>query len=257
MNQGYVKMWRKSKDSSVFAHEGLWKLFCLCLMKACHKETEVTIPGILQPIKLKPGQFVTGRESLWEEYHQLHLKKKPRRKPAPHAITLFRWLLTLQDMSILHIKTYNKYSIITIFNWNRYQQDEQQMHISCTSNVHKQECIKNVKETPEKISLEVSALRNRYPDQDLLDQVFKAIASTRKSNRVSDSILLTQLQKWDRYPVEQVLSGIRIYLDKGYAEQGKDEKYLLGIIRNQKSVEQKPISTGSALLDSYYARNPS
>lgn len=139
MNRGYVKLWRKTKDSPVFAHEGLLKLFILCILKANHKPADVIIPGILKPIHLEPGQFITGRESLWEDYHQLHLKKKPRRKPTPHAITVFRWLLTLQDMSILHIKSYNKYSIITVLNWIQYQQNEQQMHINCTSNVHKQE----------------------------------------------------------------------------------------------------------------------
>jgi hypothetical protein len=53
--------------------------------------------------------------------------------------------------------------------------------------------------------------------------------------------------------VEQVEVGMRIYLDKGCADQGKGEKYLMGIIRNQKVEEPKEQSTGSVLLDSYYA----
>ena len=84
------------------------------------------------------------------------------------------------------------------------------------------------KKTPDFFSL-----KNRYPNQDLIDQVFRAIASTRKYGKVSDSILYTQLKKWAPYPVEQVEAGIRIYLDKDYAGQGKREEYLMGIIRNQ------------------------
>jgi len=54
----------------------------------------------------------------------------------------------------------------------------------------------------------------------------------------------------------QVEAGIRVYLEKDYASQGKDEKYLLGIIRNQKAEEQgQESTTGSALLDAHYARN--
>lgn len=77
------------------------------------------------------------------------------------------------------------------------------------------------------------SLKNKYSDPDLIDQVFNAIASTRKCGKVADSVLLAQLQKWERYPVEQVQAGIRIYIEKDYAGQGKRESYLLGIIRNQ------------------------
>ena len=65
--------------------------------------------------------------------------------------------------------------------------------------------------------------------------VFDALRSTRKSNRIAESVLLSQLQKWERYPVVQVEAAIRTYLEKDYAGQGKAEAYLLGIIRNQKA----------------------
>jgi len=244
MNRGYIKLWRKSKESAVFAHEGLWKLWCLCLMKANHEGAEVMITGLLNPIKLKPGQFITGRNSLWEDYHQRHLKKRqPRRKPAPSLITVYRWLLALQEMQLLNIKSYNKYSIITIINWNQYQQNEQQMNNRRTTDEHKQELREELKEeTPAFFSL-----KNRYSDPDLIDKVFTTIANTRKCGKVKDSVLLTQLRKWGKYPAEQVEAGIRIYLEKDYAGQGKREEYLLGIIRNQpKGIEpnsqQPPIS---------------
>jgi hypothetical protein len=54
---------------------------------------------------------------------------------------------------------------------------------------------------------DIFSLRERYSDQELIDDAFTAIASTRKSNKVADSVLLVQLQKWERYPVEQVVSG--------------------------------------------------
>ena len=240
MNRGYIKLWRKSKESAVFAHEGLWKLWCLCLMKANHEGAEVMITGLLNPIKLKPGQFITGRNSLHCDYHQGHLKKKHRRKPAPSVITVYRWLSQLENMQLLNIKTYNKYSIITIINWHQYQTDEQQMNNRRTSNEHKQELKEELKEeTPDFFSL-----KNRYSDVDLIDSVFAAFASTRKCGKVKDSVLLAQLRKWEKYPVEQVESGIRIYLDKDCAGQGKREEYLWGIIRNQTGIKpntQQPL----------------
>ena len=156
-------------------------------------------------------------------------------------------------MQILNIKSYNKFSIITVINWNLYQQDEQQMNNRWTTDEHKQECIKNDKE---KNPADFSNFLKRYSDENLIQKVFDVIKSTRKSGKVSDSILIAQLQKRERYPVEQVESGIMVYLEKGYADQGKREAYLPGIIRNSRGQIQKPVtreSTGSALLDSQYA----
>ena len=97
------------------------------------------------------------------------------------------------------------------------------------------------------------SLRERY-DQALIDKIFQAIASTRKSGKVSDSILVAQLKKWERYPIQQVEAGIRIYLDRDCAGQGKRENYLSAIIGNhQNQAEAKPESAGSVLLDAHYA----
>lgn len=117
---------------------------------------------------------------------------------------------------------------------------------------------KNDKETPPVFSEnEIPELMNRYPDSGIIDQVFQSIAGTRKTGKISDSVKLKILQSWERYPTEQVLSGIRTYLDKGYAAQGKNEKYLLGIVRNLPAPEPKPTGpvmkrTGSHTLDRYY-----
>jgi hypothetical protein len=104
------------------------------------------------------------------------------------------------------------------------------------------------------ISAEIFSLRERYSDQKLIDQAFSAIASTRKTNRVADSVLLAQLQKWGKYPADQVEAAIRIYLDKDYASQGKREAYLMAIIRNNQTTPAMPSTTGSPLLDSHYAQ---
>ena len=112
---------------------------------------------------------------------------------------------------------------------------------------------KNKRKKEETSSL--SSLCSRYPDQDLLDQVFKAIASTRKTNQVAESVLVAFLQKCERYSIQQVEAGMRVYVEKDCAGQGKKEEYLLGIIRNQKTGEPKQETTGSPALDAYYARN--
>ena len=113
---------------------------------------------------------------------------------------------------------------------------------------------------------QISELEKRYSDQETINQAFQDIASTRKSNRIADSVKLSILKAWERYAVNQVIAGIHTYLEKDHAErehigEGKGESYLLGIIRKSGNGQQMEgesagvqvmKSTGSALLDSHY-----
>ena len=119
MDRGFVKLWRRSFDSAAFADPILWKLWCLCLMKANYKKNYVEIEGIANPVEVLPGQFITGRFALHREFYP-----KPKKKQKS-PITLWRKLETLQNMQNLNIRSHAKYSIITIINWEQYQQSEQ------------------------------------------------------------------------------------------------------------------------------------
>ena len=232
MNRGYVKVYRKTKESRVFQNEGLFKVWMWCLLKANHKGAWVPIKvgRSTMEVWINPGQFVFGRKKAAKE-----LKMK--------ASTVWKRIKKLENMRNCDIKSNSKYSIITIINWNTYQGHEEKGNSKGdsqgTAREHKQECKEEI--TPETFS----SLRERYSDQELINRCFEAIRSTRKTGKVADSVLVAQLRKWERYPVEQVETGIRAYLDKDYAAQGKREEYLWGIIRNQTggTIEQKEQKT--------------
>jgi len=217
------------------------------LLKASHKEHE-TIVG-LRKVKLLPGQFIfTFRTAAKETGLSL------------------REIRTIVDFlrkagNTTH-ETTHTYSVVTIENWLIYQSD---IGTSDTPNdkrpTHDRHIYNNgkngEKKTPPEISSEISAMKDRYPDQETINQAFTAISSTRKSNRIADSVELSILKAWERYPVESVMAGIKTFLEKGYQNQGKDEKYLLGIIRNSKPEASTTgghvmKSTGSPLLDDHY-----
>jgi uncharacterized phage protein (TIGR02220 family) len=84
-------------------------------MKASHKERWETVGGIKEPVLVKPGQFITGRFALHREFYPR--KKKNEKSP----VTVWNWMQTLENMQNLSIKTCNKFSIITIVNWETYQ----------------------------------------------------------------------------------------------------------------------------------------
>ena len=250
MNRGYIRLWRKTLDSGLLQQHNVWVLFSYCLLKATYKGRKVIHGG--REIFLEPGQFIFGRRVASEE---TGLSEREIRTA----------LASLINLEILTSKTTNKFSIITIVNWTIYQapedENDQQNDQQPTSK-RPQTRIKEGKKkrTPEEFSGLFASLLSRYPDQDLIEKAFQAIASTRKTNRIADTVKLSMLEAWEKYTIDQVQEGIRIYLDKGYAGQGKGEKYLLGIIRNQNGQEVKGQgagikSTGSALLDDFN-RNP-
>ncbi len=97
---------------------------------------------------------------------------------------------------------------------------------------------KNGKNVNKDIPDKIFSLKKRYSNQGLIEQAFSALKSCRKTGKIADSVLLAQLEKWDRYPASQVERGVATYLDKDCAGDGKDESYLLGIIRNSKNANK-------------------
>jgi len=81
---------------------------------------------------------------------------------------------------------------------------------------------------------EIEILKTRYPHPEIIESGLSAIASTRKANKIALSIILTTLKLWAKEPVENVEGGIREYVARNYAADGKSERYLLAMIKNHK-----------------------
>ncbi len=113
MEDGWIKLWRKSFDSQVFQDSDLWKLWTWCLMKATHREIWIPVltgRGSTQ-VNLKPGQFIFGRFEAAKE-----LKMKP-------SSVRYR-MQKLKSIGNLDIKVDTHFSIISVLNWDTYQHNE-------------------------------------------------------------------------------------------------------------------------------------
>jgi hypothetical protein len=238
---GYILLAKKLLKSGIMEKPPLYlKLWIWMLMQASFKDHG----------NLKRGQFFTSYQRMCNAM-AYKIGYRPN-KPSVKEIRGVTKFLTKALMIVTTKVTHGM--LITILNYDYYQSFQNyEGHNEGQTQGHNEGTILRKKGIKKGITPDLFSLRERYSDQKLIDDAFAAIASTRKSNKVADSVLLAQLQKWERYPVGQVEKGMRIYLDKGCADQGKDEKYLLGIIRNQKVDEPKQQTTGSQLLDSYYA----
>lgn len=104
--KGWIKLHRKILDDPIFANEKLLKVWSWCLLNAAHK-AHVQLVG-RQNVQLNIGQFVTGRYAASKELNM-----------AP--TTVWDYLKILQKNNSIHIKSGNKFSVITVINWRLYQ----------------------------------------------------------------------------------------------------------------------------------------
>lgn len=133
MNRGYVKLWRKSLDSGLIKNHKLWVFWTYCLMKATHKKHDAVIG--YQTIHIMPGQFVFGR-------------KKASLETGLTEQEIRTAVASMISSKNITIKPTNKYSIITIINWDIYQsegkednhQTNQQLTNKQPTTNHIQEC---------------------------------------------------------------------------------------------------------------------
>ena len=136
--EGYFKVHRKILQSQVFAHQTALKIWIWCLAKVTFKERFVPLKSGKGEITvhLMPGQFIFGRFKAEEELNI-------------DGYTIYRWMqkFSNSEFDMIKIESNNQYSIITICNWEEYQNaDEaecatnaQPMRSECAAKAHKQE----------------------------------------------------------------------------------------------------------------------
>ncbi|MCF6419795.1 DnaD domain protein [Furfurilactobacillus milii] len=105
-------------------------------MKASHAGNRMIFNG--QEITVHSGEFVTGRNALTIEMNR-------GAKPAQlvHSDFVWRSLKKLENAEMLHIKSNNRYSVISVVHWDEYQQSAQPADNQPTSNRQPTDTINN------------------------------------------------------------------------------------------------------------------
>lgn len=114
MNRGYVKLFRKLKDSKIMSDPAAVSVWIWCLMKASYKVRHVSVDTGRGKtlVTLQPGEFICGRNVT---------AKRLGLKPS----TFERRLKMLQNEEMLNIQPGTHFSKITVVNWHTYQCVEQ------------------------------------------------------------------------------------------------------------------------------------
>lgn len=115
MNNGWISIHRKFKDWEWYGDSKIVHLFLHCLLKANHK------PSKWRGQDITAGQFITSQTHLSEE--------------TGLSVMQVRTILNkLKVTGELTVKITNKYSIISITNWDSHQDDNRQVNTQVTDN---------------------------------------------------------------------------------------------------------------------------
>jgi uncharacterized protein YfkK (UPF0435 family) len=134
MHRGYVKVWRKIIDAGWLQNHKLCSLWLWCLIKASHKEFDAIVG--CQTVHLMPGEFVFGLKAASKE---LKISIQSIR-------TLLDFLKTSQNLTI---KSTNKFSIVSVVNWNTYQAEENEINTQTNKPLTNHQQTTNNKQTQE------------------------------------------------------------------------------------------------------------
>jgi len=110
-DNGWIKAHRSVLDNPISCKDSdYFAVWMYLLLEATHKEHEKVFKG--EKIVLKPGQLITGRKVISEKFGISESKVQ-------------RILKALENEQQIEQQTCNKNRLITIINWDRYQDNEQ------------------------------------------------------------------------------------------------------------------------------------
>lgn len=138
---GWLKLHRSITDSSVFDDADVLKMWIWLLCNVAYNEHDIVYYGKIYQIK--SGQIITGRKKISQQIKMSESK-------------VYRALNILKLLGNINIKSNNKFSIITIVNWAKYQSETAKINIEITANQQQNEQQNNSK-TDSKLNSKTTA----------------------------------------------------------------------------------------------------
>ena len=131
MKEGWIKMYRKIEDNPIVCKDNdYFRVWHHLLYNASHQSQYVVFNN--EKIEIKPGQYITGRKQISEECNISESKTE----------RILKWF---ENDHQIEQQTSTKGRLITIVNWEKYQNIEQQsgQRVGNTQTIIKQRTVTN------------------------------------------------------------------------------------------------------------------
>jgi len=181
MSYGWVKLHRQILRNPIFQNDKLFRVFVYLLLSARHTDGEQLIGDTIVP--LKAGQWATGRIAISRDTGLTQQNVRT-------AIN------KLEKLNILTIKPTTKFSVFSIVNWEKYQQDNQQVTNSQPTSNQQVTTNNNDKneENENKPSVSAKPKPSKYKFND--DQMNFAKAVYAKVKEVTPQMKEPNIESW-------------------------------------------------------------
>lgn len=206
---GWLKLYRSILDSAVFQDAEVLKVWIWLLCSVAFEQHDTICYG--KVIHLKPGQIATGR-------------KKIAQCTDLNETKVYRALTALKSLGNIEIKATNKYSIITVVNWDKYQDEngkrtssEQQTNSKTTT----EEQQDNNKRTQHKNGKNVKKEKNIY-----ICSFFQSVWDEYPKKLGKNKITKAAMKQLEEAGEDAVMAAVRRYVEK-IKRDGTDEKYIM------------------------------
>ena len=206
---GWLKLYRSILDSAVFQDPEVLKVWIWLLCNVAFEQHDTMCYG--KVIHLKPGQIATGR-------------KKIAQCTDLNETKVYRALTVLKSLGNIEIKATNKYSIITVVNWDKYQEEngkrtssEQQTNSKKTSEEQQDDS----KTTQHKNGKNGKKEKNIY-----VCSFFQSVWDEYPKKLGKNKITKAAMKQLEEAGEDAVMGAVRRYVEK-IKREGTDEKYIM------------------------------
>ena len=206
---GWLKLYRSILDSAVFQDAEILKVWIWLLCNVAFEQHDTVCYG--KVIHLKPGQIATGRKKI-AQCTDLNENK------------VYRALTVLKSLGNIEIKSTNKYSIITIVNWDKYQEEngkrtsiEQQTNSKTTTEEQQDDS----KRTQHKNGKNGKKEKNIY-----ICSFFQSVWDEYPKKLGKNKVTKAAMEQLEEAGEATVMSAVRRYVEK-IKRDGTDEKYIM------------------------------
>ena len=206
---GWLKLYRSILDSAVFQDAEVLKVWIWLLCNVAFEQHDTICYG--KVIHLKPGQIATGRKKI-AQCTDLNENK------------VYRALNALKSLGNIEIKSTNKYSIITVVNWDKYQGEnskrtasEQQTNSKTTA----EEQQDNSKRTQHKNGKKEKKEKNIY-----ICSFFQSVWDEYPKKLGKNKITNAAMKQLEEAGEVAVMGAVRHYVEK-IKKEGTEEKYIM------------------------------
>ena len=206
---GWLKLYRSILDSAVFQDAEVLKVWIWLICNVAFEQHDTICYG--KVITIKPGQIATGRKKI-AQCTDLNENK------------VYRALTTLKSLGNIEIKATNKYSIITVVNWDKYQDEngkrtssEQQTNSKTTTEEQQDDS----KRTQHKNGKNGKKEKNIY-----ICSFFQSVWDEYPKKLGKNKVTKSAMKQLEEAGVDTVMEAVRRYVEK-IKREGTDEKYIM------------------------------